>query len=56
MIVYFTGTGNSRWCAQRIAEKLDDACTDAFPYRPAVEQTTYKEIPSCVTLSPPYWH
>ena len=32
MIVYFTGTGNSRWCAQRIAEKLDDACTDAFPY------------------------
>ena len=30
MIVYFTGTGNSRYCAQLLADRLEDRCLDAF--------------------------
>lgn len=32
MIFYFTGTGNSRYCAQQIAALLHDACQDAFHF------------------------
>ena len=32
MIVYFTGTGNSRYCARLLADKLGDHCTDAFHF------------------------
>lgn len=32
MIVFFTGTGNSRYCARRLAERLGDACTDSFGF------------------------
>ena len=32
MIVYFTGTGNSRYCAQMLADKLDDEIVDAFHF------------------------
>lgn len=32
MIVYFTGTGNSRYCAKMLAERLDDTCIDAFRF------------------------
>lgn len=32
MIVYFTGTGNSRYCAEFLADRLDDVCTDALGY------------------------
>lgn len=30
MVFYFTGTGNSRYCAQQIAVQLGDTCQDAF--------------------------
>lgn len=30
MIVYFTGTGNSRYCAERLAELLGEECRDVF--------------------------
>lgn len=30
MIVYFSGTGNSRWCAQLLAQQLKDEPVDAF--------------------------
>lgn len=30
MIVYFSGTGNSRYCAQLLADRLEDTCEDAF--------------------------
>ena len=30
MIVYFSGTGNSRYCAQMLARQLQDTCTDIF--------------------------
>ena len=32
MIVYFTGTGNSRYCAQMLAARLGDELTDAFSF------------------------
>ena len=32
MIVYFTGTGNSRRCAQLLAHRLEETAVDAFPY------------------------
>ena len=32
MVVYFSGTGNSRLCAKVIAEALDDETLDSFPY------------------------
>ena len=31
MIVYFSGTGTSRFCAQRLARALEDEALDAFP-------------------------
>lgn len=32
MIVYFTGTGNSRYCAKMLADRLHDTCLDAVPF------------------------
>ncbi len=32
MVVYFTGTGNSRYCANMIAASLQDECIDAGSY------------------------
>lgn len=32
MIVYFTATGNSRYCAQLLAELLGDECIDSFHF------------------------
>ncbi len=32
MIVYFSGTGNSRWCADLLADRLKDEVIDSFGY------------------------
>ena len=32
MVIYFSGTGNSRRCALALSKGLDDGCTDAFRY------------------------
>ena len=32
MIVYFSGTGNSRYCAQMLADKLEDELLDSFDF------------------------
>lgn len=32
MVIYFSGTGNSKYCAKLIASKLDDECVDSFGY------------------------
>ena len=32
MIVTFSGTGNSRYCGQFLADKLDDELLDCFHY------------------------
>ena len=31
MIFYFSGTGNSRYCAKWLAHRLGDEAVDAFP-------------------------
>lgn len=32
MIIYFSGTGNSRYCAQLLSQRLNDDCMDAFSF------------------------
>lgn len=32
MIVYFSGTGNSQYCAKFLADRLQDECLDVFPF------------------------
>lgn len=32
MVVYYSGTGNSRYCAQLLADRLGDGLVDAFEY------------------------
>ena len=32
MIIYYTGTGNSRYCAQMLTDRLGDELTDAFHF------------------------
>lgn len=32
MVVYFSGTGNSRYCAQLLADRLEDESLDVFHY------------------------
>ena len=32
MIVYFSGTGNSKYCAKLLADKLEDESVDSFSY------------------------
>lgn len=54
MIVYFTGTGNSRYCAQRLAAGLDDALTDAARLiKDGAAARLYSEKPF-VFVSPTY--
>ena len=54
MIVYFSGTGNSRYCAQMLSAELDDELTDAFRFiRDGVEAELFSERP-WVFVSPTY--
>ena len=32
MIIYFSGTGNSKYCAQMLADKLEDKLLDSFEF------------------------
>lgn len=32
MILYFSGTGNSRYCAELLADRLQDRCLDSFRF------------------------
>jgi len=46
MVVYFSGTGNSRLCARVIAKALDDSVLDSFSYiRNRREASLYSEKP-----------
>lgn len=54
MIVYFSGTGNSRYCAQRIAASLDDEIVDAFSFiRDGIRAELFSNQP-WVFVSPTY--
>lgn len=54
MIVYFTGTGNSRWCAQLLARQLEDESTDAFPCLRAGEAAALRSEKPWVFVCPTY--
>jgi len=43
MILYFTGTGNSRYVAERISRRLEDDCEDLFE---RLRDRNYEEIAS----------
>ena len=46
MIVYFSGTGNSRYCAQMLAVQLGDELIDAFHFiRKGIAADLYSERP-----------
>ena len=54
MIVCFSGTGNSRYCAQMLADKLDDTLLDCFGYiRDQIAADLVSEKP-WVFVSPTY--
>ena len=49
MVVYYSATGNSRYCARMLADLLGDSLTDAFPLireRRAAE--LHSDAPRCV--------
>lgn len=54
MIVYYSGTGNSRYCAQLLARKLNDQAVDVFSYlRDQVAAELSSQTP-WVFVSPTY--
>ena len=54
MIVYFSGTGNSRFCALRLAQALGDEALDAFPLLRAGEPATLSSERPWVFAAPTY--
>lgn len=54
MIVYFSGTGNSRYCAQMMADQLGEALTDAFPYIRAHKAAKLQSDTPWVFVAPTY--
>lgn len=54
MIVYFTGTGNSRYCAKALAERLEDELLDSFRFiRDGVAAELHSDKP-WVFVAPTY--
>ena len=54
MIVYFSGTGNSRFCALRLAQALGDEALDAFPLLRAGEPAALSSERPWVFAAPTY--
>ncbi len=54
MILYFTGTGNSRYIAEILVEKLQDSLTDAARCIKAGEQPVFASEKPYVVVSPVY--
>ncbi len=54
MIVYFSGTGNSRYCAQMMADQLGETLTDAFPYIRASKAANLQSDTPWVFVAPTY--
>ena len=60
MIFYFSGTGNSRYCAKWLAHRLGDEAVDAFPF---LRDDHFPHLPVTVGLcvshlrlaAPPYF-
>ena len=54
MIIYFTGTGNSRFVAKRIAEATGDSAVDAAQWIRRGEHAVFTETGTYVFVSPIY--
>lgn len=54
MILYFSGTGNSRYCAQAFANALQDVCCDSFDYLKKNENAELHSEKPWVFCAPTY--
>ena len=54
MIVYFTGTGNSRWCAEALSRRLGDVMIDAFEYIQTGRRAELRSVKPWVFAAPTY--
>lgn len=54
MIIYFTGTGNSRYVAQALAAKLDDELVDSFEFVRSGKGADFSSDKPWVFVSPTY--
>ena len=54
MIVYYTGTGNSRRAAQLLANRLEDRLVDAFPYLKNGEKLALQSDKPWIFTAPTY--
>lgn len=54
MIVYYTGTGNSRRAAQLLAHRLQDELADAFPYLKNGEKLILRSDKPWIFTAPTY--
>ncbi len=54
MIIYYTGTGNSRFIAEAAADFLVDEVTDARPYIKSYKAGTFTSTTPYVFCSPTY--
>ncbi len=54
MILWFSGTGNSEWCAHVVARELNDECFNTFKYIRNKEQHTFISEKPWVFVVPTY--
>ena len=54
MVIYFSGTGNSRYCAQKIARLTDDAVADANTYIKSGKKGSFSSDKPFVFVAPTY--
>jgi ferredoxin len=54
MVVYFTGTGNSRYCARLLADALQDKWVDVFPFLREGKAAALESQTPWVFVSPTY--
>ena len=54
MVIYYSGTGNSRYCAQMLAKGLKDEKVDALPYLQAGSGAVLHSTKAWVFVCPTY--
>ncbi len=54
MIIYFTGTGNSKYIAELMAEKLNDSITDATKHIKSAEHPEFTSETPYIFVAPTY--
>ncbi len=54
MIIYFTGTGNSRYLAELLAKRLDDVALDATKFIKSGEEPSFTSEKPYIFVSPVY--